>query len=165
MLGRGFVQDKGLPQPKTPFAPTIRKNPATGHDVVLITNRDLEKLYGPKQGAAPPRRPGDSGPAGAPGQPGAAPEETAPAAAKAEDLGAQASAIQSEMARLQQKVTHLKNPYSRPQPGAEQDRVADQGKSATERINESQERLKTLQSQLKALQEKQAAGSSGQGQR
>ncbi len=137
------------------FSPSTKVSAKTGRRVVVITDDDLERMYGP---SSPP--PAAAEPAA---EPAAGTEAPAPEAAgeavgdgtAAADPQARAAAIQDELQRLQQKERHLKNPFLPPAKESEAERNAEKGLGAIQRLQQTQERMTQLKEELRQLQEKQ----------
>ena len=152
-----------LPQRKAGAAPTTRKSAKTGRTVILVTNDELERLYGPSE-PPPESAPGaETGSAAAPEAGGAGGAAAAPGG---EDPAARMQAIQDEMARLQKHVDHLRNPFRPPASMTPGEREALKGQNANQQIQQAQQRISELSSQLQTIKDKQqpADGSRSEGQ-
>ena len=134
--------DTTVPTPRAPFAPPVKKTPA-GKNVVVITNGDLERMYGKSrqqpQRAAAGTTPGDEFVEGLPGSTGAAPPPP----------GSNAADVQAEITRLEQKAKHIKNPYVTPVRETPQEREAERGLGAAEKLQATQKRIEQLKQDLK----------------
>jgi hypothetical protein len=133
-----------LPKPKAAFVPNMRVNPKTGHEVIVITNKDLERVFGKSEAPPPPSAGAQLPQLGGPGA-------QAPAA---EDPAAKAAAIQQELDRLSQKAKHLRNPYLRPAPETDAERQAEKGMGAVQRLQATEDRINQLKSELQKVQER-----------
>jgi len=111
----------------------------------VVTNETLKKKYGEPAPAVPPKE--------------AAKDETSPkpakpAAAKAEpDRTALIADLKKEQARLKRRIQSLKNPFLPREPPTDQERKAEEGKGADERVRMLEERLARIGDELKELEE------------
>ena len=136
--------------PRAPYVPQVKKT-RSGKSVVVITNDDLEKVYGP-----PPEEEGAEA-AGAPA--GAAQEPAADKPLRAQGsydpatAAARLKAIQGETARLDQLEKWVRNPYLRRPPMSDQEKEADRNLSPTQLIKKTQDERAKLQEEAKKLKE------------
>lgn len=140
------------PAGKSAFTPATRTNPKTGHRVVVITNEDLERMFGPSSDeAAAAAAPPEGEPSGGETVEGGAKEQGSPSV----DPAARMTDIQKELQRLQQKERHLKNPFLPPAQESDAERNAEKGMGANQRLQRTREQADRLKDELRKLQEKQ----------
>jgi hypothetical protein len=136
------VSDTTVPALRAPFAPPVRKT-QTGKTVVVITNGDLERMFG-KSRQQPPRS------NGANGNGDDAVQSALPADMNAgQPPGVRNPAdIQAEISRLEKKAKHIKNPYVTPVPEGPDERAAEHGMSAPQKLQAAQQRIEQLKQEL-----------------
>jgi len=127
-----------------------RIDPRTGREVIVVTNKELDRYYRPIPqeshpiASLPPVTPAKAGEARKPGLQGG------PAATRARQE--KIRQIQAEIERLNRKILSLHNPYlPRPKESAEE-RRAEQGLDNRQRLEQTQKRLAELQAELARLQ-------------
>lgn len=137
------ASDTTVPALRAPFAPPVRKS-TTGKTVVVITNGDLERMFGKSR--QQPQHPNTASGSGddavesaLPGELGAAPPAQ----------GRSAADIQAEISRLEKKAKHIKNPYVTPVPESPDERAAERGLSAPQKLQATQQRIEQLKQDLK----------------
>lgn len=131
-----------------------RTDPRTGKQIVVISNADLERLYGtsvvPVSSSAP----------GAAPAPGSAPR-TDPANAGPEDAAgggsggngaARVAEIDAEIKRLNDNARSMANPFLPPPKLTDAEKAALDGKDNRERVDMTRERIKELQQEKARLE-------------
>jgi hypothetical protein len=145
----GAARSSAVPQAKQPFVPVKETSPRTGREVVVITNQDLEQMYGQRTG--PVERPANDPYAiDAVPLPGAKPAATparapAPNATQAKGKGD----VQAEIDRLNQKARHLRNPFLPAPKETDAERAADQGLDAAQRLERTRRQIDELEKKQK----------------
>ncbi len=110
----------------------------------VITNETLKKKYGKPEPAAPPKKAEKSEAAPKAARPVQAPAEPDPALRIAE--------LKKEEDRLQRRIKSLKNPFLPRVPPTEEEKTAEEGKKADERVRMLEKRLAEVRAELKAAE-------------
>ena len=136
--------------PRVPYVPQVKKT-RSGKNVVVITNDDLEKVYGP---------PPEEEVGGEAAKPDGAAQEPAPdkplraqGTYDAATAAARLKAIQDESTRLDQLERWVRNPFLRRPPMSEQEKEADRNLSPTQLIKKTQDERAKLQDEAKKIKE------------
>lgn len=137
----------GLPLAKGPVKIPRVLDPKTGKTVILITNSDLERIYGK---SVVPRASAVAGApvpetAALPAPPGGGP-----------DPGSKVNEISQELERQKKLLSTMTNPYQSRPKLTEEEKAARKGKSAAELYRETREKVSNLESEMKKWREKQA---------
>ena len=132
-----------------------RIDPKTGRQVVVISNSDLERLYGtsvvPVSSSASSVAPA----------PGSAPRDDSTASATKKDAGAgesdtdnaaRAAEIDAELKRLNDNARAMANPFLPPPKLTEAEKSAVEGRDNKERIELTRERIRELQQEKAGLE-------------
>jgi len=127
---------------KSHLADLPRKvDPKTGREVIVITNRELERYY--------PPLPQDTKPVAqlpaVPPKPGGQPAEKPPGQAAQQQRIEQ---LEAEIARLRQKMMSLHNPYLPRAKETDEERQAEQGLDNRQRLEMTRKRLAELEAEL-----------------
>ncbi|MBP7147016.1 MAG: hypothetical protein KBD01_05690 [Acidobacteria bacterium] len=136
------------PKAKAPLQLPTRIDPKTGKKVIVITNADLERIYGPEAGQEPAPSPAISGQpvegvaAGEPPVQGVTDVPATPPGAPAP------GDKRAELERLKKKALSLRNPFVPRVPQTEEEARGEQGLDNAQRVTATEKRIAELEAEL-----------------
>lgn len=136
----GLTAGAGEPEKKK------AKEPKEPEKKEAVTNETLKEKYGDPAPAEPSHE-------AAKGEPLSKKVKPKPAMT-AEERGKRIAELKTEQDRLQRRIMSLKNPFLPKVPPTEEEKKAEEGKGADERVRMLEERLALTEAEMKKLQDK-----------